>query len=70
MSYIIRKVFESTFQNRFRLSLRLYHDLQTNSDTLFLSLNFDVMHQWIRLYELYKLMNSFFKFRIRFRING
>ena len=29
------------------------------------------MHQWIRLNELYKLMESFFfKFRIRFRTFG
>ena len=36
VSYIIRKVFESTFRNRFRLSVCLYHDLQTKSWTLFL----------------------------------
>ena len=32
-SHLVRKVFESTFRNRFCL----YHDLQTNSWTLFLS---------------------------------
>ena len=57
MSYIIRKVFESAFPNRFRLSVRLsVPDLQTNSGILFLSEIFDVIHQWICLNELYKLM--------------
>ena len=51
-------------------SVCLYHDLQTNSGTFFLSQKFDVIHQWIRLNELYKLMESFFKFKICFRING
>ena len=31
---------------------------------------FDVIHQWIRLNELYKLMENFFKFQISFGING
>ena len=50
----------ATFQNRFHLSVRLYHDLQTNSWTSFLSYIFDVVHQWVRLNDLYKLMESFF----------
>ena len=30
----------------------------------------DGIHQWIRLNELYKQMESFFKFQIRFWIDG
>ena len=48
--------------NRFHLSC-LYHDFQTNSGTLVLCfLMFDVLHQWIRLNELYKLSESFLVF--------
>ena len=42
-------------------SVCLYHDLQTNSWTSFLSQIFDVMHYWFCLNELYKLMESFFQ---------
>ena len=35
VSYIIWKVFESTFRNRFRLSVRLYHDLQKKAGLRF-----------------------------------
>ena len=41
-------------------TVRLYHDLQLNSGTLFLSYIFDIIHQWICLNELYKLRESFF----------
>ena len=51
-------------------SVCLYHDIQTNSGTLFLSLIFDVIHKWICLNELYKQMESFYfsNFEILFRI--
>ena len=52
-------------------SVCLYHDLQTNSGTSFLSWIFNVIHQWICLNELYKETESFFfKFQIRFRNFG
>ena len=56
VSYIIWKVFESIFRNQFRLS----YNLQMNSGTFFI-LFFDVIHQWIHLNELYKMMESFFQ---------
>ena len=50
-------------------SVRLYHDIQTNSWTSFLSLIFNIIHQWIRLLELYTLMESFFSnFKFIFKI--
>ena len=68
VSYIIWKIFESTFRNQFGLfvclsgclSVCLYHDLQTNSCTSFLSWIIDGIHQWILPGELYKLMERFF----------
>ena len=47
LSYIILKVFESTFRKRFRPSVSpvcLYHDFQTNSGTSFLSQIFHVSY--------------------------
>ena len=61
--YIIRKVFESTFRNWFCLPVP---DLQTNSGTSFFVLAFHVIHEWICLNKLYKLMKNLF--RIRFKI--
>ena len=40
-------------------SVCLYHDLQTNNWTSFLHKIIDVIHQWNRLNELYKQMESF-----------
>ena len=44
------------------LSVHLYHNLETNSWTSFLSwiFKFNVIHQWIPLTKLYKRMKIFF----------
>ena len=46
------------------LPVRLYQGLHTNSWTSCLSQIFNVIHQWIFLNELYKLMKMFFKFQL------
>ena len=45
------------------IQFSLYHILQMNSWTSFLSYIFDVLHHWILLNGLYKLMESFFQIR-------
>ena len=58
------------FSNFWRNTEFFSYEFVTNSGTLFFFyLKCFDMHQWIRLNELYKLMESFFfKFQIRFRI--
>ena len=68
VSYIIRKVFESTIRNRFRLSVCTTIFKRIAGFCFYLKC--DVIHQWIHLNELYKLMESFFlNFGIIFRIS-
>ena len=73
MSYIIWKVFESTFWNWFCPSVCTYHDLQTNSGTLFLFFYVKCLILYINGFVTTSSTNkwkAFFKFYIRFQIFG
>ena len=65
------KLMESFFRIRFPYLFwpkaeNFSNEFVTNSNTLFLSHMFDVVHQWIRLNELYKLMFFFSNFEFVF----
>ena len=70
ISYTIRKIFERSYIPKSIPSVCSYHDIQTNSWTLFLSWIFDVIHQWICLNRVPQIIKSFFKIRICLLIIG
>ena len=69
MSYIIRKIYESSYIPKSIPSVctTIFNLI---AGLLFLSKIFDVIHQWICLDELYKLLESFFsnKFKLVFEL--
>ena len=58
------------FQIRFWINGRKQKNIETNSESWILIKVQYVIHKWIRLDMLYKLLTAFFKFRTSFRIIG